>query len=218
MLRHACISATELRMAKRNTACLWRHWRGGVGAAWLTLALAVALCSGENLHGAASILGNAASSNAILASLEYQETSYSIMSRSGSVTPQAAPFKKEPAAAPGKTVRGVLNFLGDSSTAIPFLWQEDAGKLYLDLNRNQDLTDDPSGVFATPAAKPVSFQTSPTSTWVSTPAGKYRVLADITLYDYGSQAIMLPGGALVLAGQGDVARAGLAGGHRSKMS
>jgi hypothetical protein len=55
-------------------------------------------------------------------------------------------FKKEPAYAGKHVYRGALpssaspNFMG-------FAWDKDARKLYLDLNRNLDLTDDPSGVY-----------------------------------------------------------------------
>jgi hypothetical protein len=103
------------------------------------------------------------------------------------LTPQTTPFKKEPAPASGKTIRGVLNFGGGNS--MPFLWQPDAGKLCLDLNRNQDLTDDPDGVFTAPASKSAfSYQTF-TNVRLSfnTASGKFRVLADILLYDYGSE-------------------------------
>ena len=177
-------------MATRNTACRWRHWRGGVGLAGLTLALAVVFGSGDVLRGAESVASNAASSNAVPASLEYKETDQSIITWSAGMAMQTTPFKKEPAAATGKSLRGVLNFFGDASNAIPFLWQEDAGKLYLDLNRNQDMTDDPDGVFKTPAVKPVFAQTFTNVHLVfNTAAGKSRLLADITLYDYGSMRI-----------------------------
>ena len=53
---------------------------------------------------------------------------------------------KEPALAPGPVVRGVLKFGDNPRNAIPFVWQGGAKKLFLDLNRNQDLTDDPAGV------------------------------------------------------------------------
>ena len=106
------------------------------------------------------------------------------------MTTQTAAFKKEPAAASGKSMRGVLNFFGDASNAIPYLWQEDAGKLYLDLNRNRDLTDDPDGVFVAPAVKQVYVQTfTNVHLAFNTAAGRSRLLADITLYDYTSTRI-----------------------------
>jgi hypothetical protein len=173
-------------MAKRNTDCfLWRRL-GNAGTVWLMPALMVVLFSGKVLRAANSVPSNSASSNAITASLEFQETSYSLITSVVSVTTQTTPFQKEPAAASGKTLRGVLNFGGDSSNSIPFLWRRDAGKLYLDLNRNRDLTDVSSGLFL--ARAPGSYETS-TNVHLSfnTASGKFQVLADITLYDYGSQ-------------------------------
>ena len=79
--------------------------------------------------------------------LEYQETGYRFLFRHVTVECRLAPFPKEPAAASGNIVRGVLKFGDNPSNAIPFLWQGGAKKLFLDLNRNQDLTDDADGVF-----------------------------------------------------------------------
>ena len=115
--------------------------------------------------------------------LEYQEVDYSIANRSVSVTPQSGPFVKEPPLAPGRTIRGVLNFDGGSSNAIPFLWQRDARKLNLDLNRNRDLTDD-GAAFSAPTTGPANYQTF-TSVRLSFnfASGRCPVLADMVLYD-----------------------------------
>jgi phenylpyruvate tautomerase PptA (4-oxalocrotonate tautomerase family) len=78
--------------------------------------------------------------------LEYQETSFEFLFRNVPVERRLAPFPKEPASAHGPVVQGVLKFGGNPSNAIPFVWQGGAKKLFLDLNRNQDLTDDPAGV------------------------------------------------------------------------
>jgi hypothetical protein len=78
--------------------------------------------------------------------LEYQEKSYQFLYRKVPIERGLVPFPKEPALAPGPVVRGVLKFGGNPSNAIPFVWQGGAKKLFLDLNRNQDLTDDPAGV------------------------------------------------------------------------
>lgn len=173
-------------MAMQHTACLSRHWRANVWAARLTLI--VVLGSGNVLRAADSVPSSSPSSNAILASLEYQETGQALISWGVALTTQTVPFKKEPAAASGKIVRGVLNFSGDSSNAIPFLWQRDAGKLCLDLNRNRDLTDDPSGVFLTRVAPPLYYQTfTNVHLLFNTASGTGRVLADLTIYDYGVQ-------------------------------
>lgn len=120
--------------------------------------------------------------------LEYQETSYAINNCYVSLTDQKGPFQKEPAAASGKVVRGALSFLGDTRIAIPFLWQRDAGKLYLDLNRNQDLTDDPEGVYSITNSKPIYYQTfTNVRIPLTTPIGTCKVLTDLNIYDYGSR-------------------------------
>ena len=45
-------------------------------------------------------------------------------------------------------MRGTLKFGDRSDHFIAFILDASRGKLYLDLNRNQDLTDDPSGVYS----------------------------------------------------------------------
>ena len=204
-------------MAKRMSAGLsWRRL-GIVRVTWLTCVVIVVLGAGTALGASDSVLSNSPSSNAVVASLAYQETDYSVVNWGVSVTVQSAPFKKEPAAAAGKNIRGVLNFSGGSSNSIPFLWQRDAGKLYLDLNGNRDLTDDPTGVYAARVARPVSYQTfTNVRLLFNTASGRCPVLADISLYEFRIAANVHLCGALVLARQSDVARAGLAGGHRPK--
>jgi hypothetical protein len=51
-------------------------------------------------------------------------------------------FKKEPFPDKGKIFRSVLR-IGDGKNPIPFAWNVSKRTLYLDLNRNLDLTDDP---------------------------------------------------------------------------
>src|ERR1035438_1636697 len=129
-------------MATHRSDSLSRRLLGNVWSGWLMFAFIVMLFSGKILR-ADSVPPVSTSSNSALVSLEYQETTDSVINWGIDMTTQTAPFKKEPAVASGKTIRGVLNF-GGPSNAIPFLWQCAAGKLYLDLNRNHDLTDDPS--------------------------------------------------------------------------
>ena len=175
-------------MAKRKTGCLSRRWLGNVWVVWLTPALMVVLGSGNILRAADFVLSSSPPSNTTLVSLEYQETDYSVINWGVSLTMQTAPFKKEPVAASGKIVRGVLNFGADSSNSIPFVWQRDAGKLYLDLNRNQDLTDDPEGAFSTRGFRPTSYQTfTNVHLLFNTASGRCRMLADINFWDYGSR-------------------------------
>ena len=174
-------------MAKRRTGGGSRRGLGNVRAAWLASALMVWLGAGNVLRAAGLAPSSSPTANAATAALEYQETDHSIINWGVSLTPQTTPFKKEPAAASGKIIRGVLNFGGGASNAIPFLWQRDAGKLFLDLNRNQDLTDDPAGVFSARTA-PVYIQTfTNIHLHFNTAAGNCPALADIIFYDYGSE-------------------------------
>ena len=149
----------------------------------------VVFCPGNVLRAADIVLSNSPSSNATTASLEYQETDYNIVNLGVPQTTQTTPFKNEPEAASGKIFRGVLNFGGDSSNSIAFVWQRDAGKLFLDLNRNQNFTNNPAGIFSTRVAKPVYSQTfTNVHLFFNTASGRCRVLADINFYDYGSRA------------------------------
>jgi hypothetical protein len=176
-------------MAKQKTGCLSRHWLENVRVVCLTSALMVVLCPGIVLRAADIVLSNSPSSNATAASLEYQETDYNIVNLGVPQTTQTTPFKNEPEAASGKIFRGVLNFGGDSSNSIAFVWQRDAGKLYLDLNRNQNFTNNPAGIFSTRVAKPANYQTfTNVHLFFNTASGRCRVLADINFYDYGSRA------------------------------
>ncbi len=79
--------------------------------------------------------------------LSYQETDEVLISRGVEARLQTAPFPKEPAL-PGQNVfRGSLVWRPRPEQALPFIWDKGRGRLFLDLNRNRDLTDDPQGIF-----------------------------------------------------------------------
>jgi hypothetical protein len=85
------------------------------------------------------------------ADLNYQETDEVLVSRGVGVKLQTAPFSKEPAL-PGQNVfRGSLLWGPRPEQAMFFIWDKGRGRLFLDLNRNRDLTDDPNGRFASAA-------------------------------------------------------------------
>ncbi len=56
-------------------------------------------------------------------------------------------FKKEPDFGDRKIIRGAIPTAREEKDFLCFAWDISELKLYLDLNRNFDLTDDPSGVF-----------------------------------------------------------------------
>lgn len=175
-------------MAKQTMSRLSWRWSKGFRATSLPTVFLAVFCPGNMLRAGDVVPSNSPSQATTTALLEYQETGYSVITWSVSITPHSVPFKKEPAAVPGKVVRGVLNFGGSSSNSIPFLWQRDAGKLYLDLNHNQDLTDDPEGAFSARVFRPTSYQTfTNVHLLFNIPSGKCPVLADISFWDFGSR-------------------------------
>ena len=116
------------------------------GAALLVVAVLAMVRPNRVFAGDSSALPVAPAGNVTTLPLEYQETSFQFLFRNVPVERRLVHFSKEPALAPGPAVRGVLKFGGNPSNAIPFVWEGGAKKLHLDLNRNQDLTDDPAGV------------------------------------------------------------------------
>ncbi len=117
------------------------------GGVFLAAALLAAACPGAVLGREASAQPGTPSGAVTTVPLEYQETRHQLMFRDVPIERRLVRFAQEPAPAAGPVVRGVLKFGGSPSNAIPFVWQGGAKKLFLDLNRNQDLTDDPAGVF-----------------------------------------------------------------------
>lgn len=184
----------------------WR--RGGrFLAATLPAALVVVTCGQGKLRGGEAVGSNPSPLATNAAALEYQDAAYTVNNVGVSVTPQPHAFTKEPAALSGQIVRGVLNF-GGAGNALPFLWQRDAGKLYLDLNRNRDLTDDADGTLLARLARPIYYQVFTNAHFVlATPSGRCPVVADISFWNYGAQpscSVALRSfwqGKLTLAGQ-----------------
>jgi len=88
--------------------------------------------------------------------------------------------------------RGTLKFLESGKDEIRFIWDRNEGKLWLDLNRNGDLSDDPSGMFASPLTRRsgdsrnhAEFKAIPVT--YNLPEGRAKGLMDLTLMAYGEQ-------------------------------
>ncbi len=113
---------------------------GWIKPAFLVLLGLVCLGASRAALGAQASTASAASTRSL--DLEYRELGYSVGTWTIPITLQSTPFKKEPELGQHKVYRGTLKF-GDSTDAfVPFIWDPTQGKLHLDLNRNQDLTDD----------------------------------------------------------------------------
>jgi hypothetical protein len=117
-------------------------------AGWLAAAVIAVNCPGNVSGSEDSARQDTQSGTVTAVPLEYQETTYQFLFRDIPIERRSVPFPKEPAPAPGNLIRGVLKFGDGPRNAVPFLWQSGARKLFLDLNRNQDLTGDPAGVFS----------------------------------------------------------------------
>jgi hypothetical protein len=106
--------------------------------------------------------------------------------------PGAPVFKREPDFARHEVRRCILD-LGAKDANFAVAWDRTAGRLYLDLNGNLDLTDDPGGQYR--ASSNGFRQTFPD---VQLPrranARAGSLIADLTLYDYGA---MVGGSAVV---------------------
>ena len=125
-----------LRM--RITLCPLRRFRAWQGVAVLAAAFFAVNCPCRAV----------ASAQVITVPLNYQEAPYGFLFSDPVIKYRAVPFPTEPALARGPITRGVLWFGVNPSNSIAFIWQSGANKLVLDRNRNEDLTDDPGGVFS----------------------------------------------------------------------
>ena len=153
----------------------------GVCSAWLILAAFGLLRAGESQPLPASLGAKQT------VYLEYRELSNGSMTWNLPLSTQSASFKKEPALGSRKVVRGTLNLGSSADQFIPFIWDQTKGKLYLDLNRNRDLTDDAGGVFTCSGRFGFAnnYQTF-TNVHLSFKAagGTHPALVDVNLYDY----------------------------------
>ncbi len=121
--------------------------------------------------------------------LKYKETTQSLISLGVGITPQTVPFKKEPdmGKGTGKLVRGLLRFGNSDGNGMPFIWLRDSHTLILDLNRNEDLTDDTSNKFQASSHSDFFADFSSIHVPFLTSQGVCRILADLRFYTFGTQ-------------------------------
>ncbi len=79
--------------------------------------------------------------------LRPEPVSYDLDSGSWQLDKTNTALLKEPDLGQRHVYRRVLRFGKDTNNAIALIWDQPKQRLYLDLNRNLDLTDDPAGVF-----------------------------------------------------------------------
>jgi hypothetical protein len=100
---------------------------------------------------------------------------------------EAGPFAVEPEV--GKEARrGKLQFGSSATNAMAFIWDHRAGKLFLDLNRNLDLTDDAEGVFSSATGGRGSYHSfTNLHLGMVTSAGERRLTGDLGLWRHGNR-------------------------------
>lgn len=123
----------------------------------------------------------AASEGALSVVLNYQETPSPIATCNLYLAPSDVTnsrIRKLPESGRSRLLTGILE-LGQDRVALA--WNKLEGKLYLDLNRNFDLTDDPNGVFS--SGRSALFKNIRLS-WTND-YGECRQLLDLQLIDRG---------------------------------
>jgi hypothetical protein len=129
-----------------------------------------------------------ASQPTAVVSLQYQEVTYPLGSTALSVVARSLVFPQEPELSAGSVHRGQFTVHALGPPPMGFIWDAEAKRLVLDLNRNGDLTDDPDGVFsARESSVGGRFQVFPEVRLnCPTARGSYPVLLDLTLTSYGA--------------------------------
>ena len=130
-----------MTMGCRASAGLWRLLGTRVLGA---LALALSSVSGA---GAEVPAGTSPEIPRELA-LRPEVVPYELENAVWNLTQTNGPFLKEPELSPKHVARRALQFGRDTNNAFALIWDQPKHKLYLDLNRNLDLTDDTTGVFS----------------------------------------------------------------------
>ena len=108
---------------------------------WLALLLLLSAPTGH-----AETAAGSAEPAAAVAHLQYHEVDFAPMAWEVGVE-GGARFSKEPTFTGTGVFRGLLKLGSDTNMFVPFAWDERQQRLYLDLNRNRDLTDDSAGTF-----------------------------------------------------------------------
>ena len=121
---------------------------------------------------------------ATVAHLQYHEVDFAPLAWEVGVE-SGARFSREPVYSGPGVFRGLMRLGNDTNAFMPFAWDERQQRLYLDLNRNRDLTDDPAGVF-TAAARDLQLFPGILLKFPSK-QGPYQVRVDAHVFGQGGQ-------------------------------
>ena len=167
---------------------------------WLSLrALGLAILGLPLLFGAMAGAADAPAGASQTVYLEYQELGSRIKGWQLNITPQTEPFKKEPDWGGRHICRGTINSAFHAverpgtppghAINLPFAWDYTQGKLYLDLNRNGDLTEH-AACSTQPGSGDYFYETfTNIHLAFNGAAPSHPVLVDIALYAHKGKAI-----------------------------
>ena len=142
--------------------------------------------------------------------LNYQEIDQARVLETIHVKLQRSAFRKEPPLASRGVFRGLLLWGTRPEQAMPFIWDKGRGRLYLDLNRNRDLTDDPKGILASASRDDSQIFTNIHLVFPTT-AGDRPVRLQVHLNSYPAGSVRASVGLCSYwGGAGQPARAGMA--------
>ncbi len=99
------------------------------------------------------------------------------------LTSEPKAYQREPDTGGRKVCRASFSFgYGGEATAV--LWDYTKGRIYIDLNHNRDLTDDPQGILSCPVSRYNYYYQSFTNVplRLKTSRGTYPVCVDLNLY------------------------------------
>lgn len=168
----------QIRGLAASTARTWLVLLGSLGLAFGTV---VSIGAQES-----AARTDAMAPQTITANLDYREVDYPVNNLGLQVTAKSTAFKKEPVLSGNKVIRGTLQLGLGTGDGMAFAWDRAAGKLFLDLNRNLDLTDDTAGTFSCGRTFNDNFQSfANVHLPFKTPAGSQPMLADLSFYYYG---------------------------------
>jgi len=106
---------------------------------------------------------------------------YELESVSWNLAQPSKPFLKEPEMSQRHAFRSILQVGQDTNNAYAVVWDQPKHKLYVDLNGNLDLTDDPVGVFSS-AGKGFQQVFTNVTLPVKTAAGLHPAILDLHLF------------------------------------
>ena len=152
-----------------------RSWAATRTVGWLALAwvsLAVA---------------RAAAAAAVVVPLAYTELPGALTSEPIRDAGSAVTFKKEPVWKSPRVVRGMIELGGERSSWLPFAWVPSERRLWLDLNRNLDLTDDPRGVLVGKGTGGIATAFRDVHVDLAGAAGARPLLLNVNCYDWGAR-------------------------------